>query len=110
MPPGARGKYFLARLRGLEVAAVSSIPESAPPKAMWDTYIWVDSADETAARVREAGGRVVKEPFDVMDAGRMAVVTDPEGAVFLHVASEEAQRRARRQRAGLVELQRAPHP
>jgi predicted enzyme related to lactoylglutathione lyase len=82
MPPGAPGKYFLARLRGLEVAAVSSLPESAPPKAAWDTYIWVDSADETASRVREAGGGVVKEPFDVMDAGRMAVFTDPEGAVF----------------------------
>jgi predicted enzyme related to lactoylglutathione lyase len=82
MPEGAPGKYFLARLRGLDVAAVSSIPESAPPRATWDTYIWVDSADETASRVRAAGGSVVKEPFDVMDAGRMAVVADPEGAVF----------------------------
>jgi len=82
MPPGAPGKYFIASLRGLEVAAVSSIPESAPPKAMWDTYIWVENADETASRVREAGGGVVKEPFDVMDAGRTAVFTDPEGAVF----------------------------
>jgi len=82
MPPEAPRKYFIASLRGLEVAAVSSIPESAPPKAMWDTYIWVENADETASRVREAGGGVVKEPFDVMDAGRTAVFTDPEGAVF----------------------------
>jgi uncharacterized protein len=82
MPPGAPGKYFLARLRGLDVAAVSSIPEGAPQRAMWDTYVRVESADETAAKVRDAGGSVVKEPFDVMDAGRMAVFTDPEGAVF----------------------------
>jgi predicted enzyme related to lactoylglutathione lyase len=82
MPPGSKGKYFIARLHGGDVAAVGSIPESAPATAMWDTYILVDSADETASRVRDAGGRVVREPFDVMDAGRTAVLTDPEGAAF----------------------------
>jgi predicted enzyme related to lactoylglutathione lyase len=82
MPEGSEGKYFIAQLRGGDVAAVGSIPESAPPRAMWNTYIWVDSADETASKVRDAGGGVVMEPFDVMDAGRMAVFTDPEGAAF----------------------------
>jgi uncharacterized protein len=82
MPPDAPGNYFSARIRGLDVAAVGSIPEGAPQMAMWNTYIWVDSADETAAKVREAGGSVVMEPFDVMSAGRMAVFADPEGAVF----------------------------
>ena len=64
------------------MAAVGSIPEGAPPMAMWNTYIWVDSADETASKVRDAGGSVAMEPFDVMDAGRMAVFMDPEGAAF----------------------------
>jgi predicted enzyme related to lactoylglutathione lyase len=82
MPPGSEGKYFTARLHGGDVAAVGSIPAAAPPMAMWNTYIWVDSADETAARVRDASGSVVMEPFDVMDAGRMAVFTDSEGAAF----------------------------
>jgi uncharacterized protein len=50
--------------------------------AVWNTYIWVESAEETAAKVLDAGGRVVTGPFDVMDAGRMAVFTDPEGAAF----------------------------
>jgi hypothetical protein len=49
---------------------------------MWNTYVSVESADETASKVRDAGGSVVMEPFDVMDAGRMAVFTDPEGAAF----------------------------
>ena len=83
MPPDAGGQYFMARIRGLDVGAVGSIPEGAPQVATWNTYIWVDSADDTAAKVREAGGNVVMEPFDVMDAGRMAVVTDPEGAMFM---------------------------
>jgi hypothetical protein len=82
MPPGSAGKYFIARLRGGDVAAVGSQPEGGPPTAVWNTYIWVDSADETASKVVDAGGHVVMEPFDVMDAGRMAVFTDPEGATF----------------------------
>ena len=82
MPPGSDGKYFMARIRGGDVAAIGSTPEGAPPMAMWNTYIWVDDADETAAKVRDAGGSTLTEPFDVMDAGRMAVFADPEGAVF----------------------------
>lgn len=82
MPPDAPGKYLIGRLRGGDVAAVGSQPEGSPPTATWNTYIWVESADETAAMVQRAGGRVVTDPFDVMDAGRMAVCSDPEGAVF----------------------------
>jgi len=82
MPAGSEARYFIARLRGDDVAAVGSIPEGAPQMAAWNTYIWVESADATAAKVLEAGGRTLMEPFDVMDAGRMAVCADPEGAVF----------------------------
>ncbi|HKH23077.1 MAG TPA: VOC family protein [Solirubrobacterales bacterium] len=70
-----------AQQRG-DVAAVRSIPEAAPPIARWNTYFWVDSADEMASRIQDAGGAVVMEPFDFMDACRMAVCSDPEGAVF----------------------------
>jgi len=83
MPPGSEFKYFVARLRGLDVAAVASIPEGAPQTATWRTYFWVDSADEAAAKVRDAGGAVVSEPVDVEpEAGRAAVFADPEGAEF----------------------------
>ena len=82
MPPDAPVRYFMARIRGKDVAGVGSIPEGAPQMATWNTYVCVDSADETASKVRDAGGGVMMEPFDVMDAGRMAVLTDPEVAVF----------------------------
>jgi predicted enzyme related to lactoylglutathione lyase len=83
MPPESPRRYFVARLRGLDVAAVGSTPVGGPQTAMWNTYFWVDSADETAAKVHDAGGGVVSEPVDVPpDAGRTAVFTDPEGAVF----------------------------
>jgi predicted enzyme related to lactoylglutathione lyase len=82
MPEGSEAKYFIGRIRGGDAAAIGSIPDGAPPIAMWNTYIWVDSADETAAKVEAAGGSIITEPFDVMAAGRMAVCADPEGAVF----------------------------
>jgi predicted enzyme related to lactoylglutathione lyase len=82
MPEGSDGKYFMGRIRGGDVAAVGSIPPGAPPIARWNTYIWVENADETATKARDAGGGVAMEPFDVLDSGRMAVIIDPEGAVF----------------------------
>jgi predicted enzyme related to lactoylglutathione lyase len=97
MPPDLEGDYFVARhevtsgwslfdqsgdSRGGDVAAVRSIPEGAPPVAMWNTYFWVDSTDQAASRVREAGGSVVREPFEFGDACRIAVCSDPEGAAF----------------------------
>jgi uncharacterized protein len=82
IPAGSGGQYFIGRIRGGDVAALGSTPEGAPPMATWNTYVWVDSADETAATACDAGGAVLTEPFDVMDAGRMAVLADPEGAAF----------------------------
>jgi predicted enzyme related to lactoylglutathione lyase len=82
MPPGSPGHYFIARLGGGDVAAVGSQNEGGPPMPVWSTYIWVESADQAAANVRDAGGQVLMDPFDVMDAGRMAVFTDPAGAAF----------------------------
>src|SRR4051812_37600305 len=82
MPPDAPGKYFMARLGGQDAAAVSSAMGGAPPTAAGNTYVWGGDADETAAKGRAAGGAVLNEPFDVMDAGRMGVFADPEGAVF----------------------------
>ncbi len=82
MPEESGAHYFIGRIRGGDVAAISSVPEGAPPSATWNTYIWVEDADITAKMAVEAGGAVLAEPFDVMEAGRMAVLADTEGAVF----------------------------
>ena len=68
MPPGSGGKYLVARVHGGDVAAISSPPDRDQGQATWNTYIWVESADETAAKVRAAGGTVTAEPFDVPGA------------------------------------------
>ena len=56
MPPGAPASYFVGRLRGRDAAAVGPVPEALPQVAAWNTYIWVDSADETTSKVRDAAG------------------------------------------------------
>jgi uncharacterized protein len=82
MPQDSPVRYYIARLRGGDVAAIGSLPEAGPQTAVWNTYVWVEDADETAAKVRAAGGTVLREPDDVGDWGRMAVFADPAGATF----------------------------
>jgi predicted enzyme related to lactoylglutathione lyase len=82
----ANGIYYsIATLRGLDVGAISPLGEQAaagvPPH--WNSYVSVDDIEATCAKVAPAGGTVVAPPFDVMDAGRMSVIQDPTGAVFL---------------------------
>jgi predicted enzyme related to lactoylglutathione lyase len=74
--------YYVARLGGQDVGAIAAIPEGAPPTAAWRTYVWVDSADETADKVRAAGGSVLMGPAEAGDFGRMAMCADPGGASF----------------------------
>jgi predicted enzyme related to lactoylglutathione lyase len=50
--------------------------------ASWTSYVTVERADAAAARAAELGGSVISDAFDILDAGRMAVVADPQGAVF----------------------------
>jgi uncharacterized protein len=75
--PGG-GTYSVMKLRGKRVAAIY---ESEQPPA-WLSYVTVERADDAAARAAELGATVMSEPFDVLDAGRMAVVQDGQGAVF----------------------------
>ncbi|HEX3173288.1 MAG TPA: VOC family protein [Solirubrobacterales bacterium] len=75
------GGYRQALLRGKPVAGVMPLMQDGQPPA-WSTYVSVEDADATTAKVRDAGGTVLVEPMDVMDLGRMAVFADPTGAVF----------------------------
>ena len=43
----------------------------------WNAYVTVANVDESATRAQALGATVLAPPFDVMDAGRMAVFTDP---------------------------------
>jgi predicted enzyme related to lactoylglutathione lyase len=77
--PGPGG-YFVATLRGRDVAGVGQAPPGVSPG--WNSYVSVSSADGAARAAAGAGGRVVQEPLDVLPAGRLAVLADPGGALI----------------------------
>ncbi len=81
MPGDPPGEYFVAQLRGRDIAGVASLPPGAEAPG-WTTYIEVESVDRAAQDVERAGGEVVVEPFDALPAGRIAMVADPAGAFF----------------------------
>ncbi|MGW0040111.1 VOC family protein [Rhodococcus sp. NPDC003348] len=83
MPNPGGGVYSMAHLRGHTVGAVGGQPPGTPARtpSHWNTYLATDDVTATTAKVAAAGGQVVMGPDDVGDAGRMAFVTDPTGAV-----------------------------
>jgi hypothetical protein len=81
-PAGSPQPYFVGQIDGGDVAGITSLMAEAPNGPAWNTYVAVASADEAAERARDAGGSVVMDPFDVGEAGRMAVLADREGAVI----------------------------
>lgn len=81
-PADAPMRYHVARMRGRDVAGIGGVPDGAPATGTWNTYVAVASADAAAARTRELGGAVLEGPFDVGEAGRMAVLADPAGSVI----------------------------
>jgi predicted enzyme related to lactoylglutathione lyase len=82
MPGGPAGSYYVAQLRGKDVAGISSPLVEAPPRPEWMTYVAVTNAETVAKRAREADGVIVVEPFETSASGRMAVLRDPAGAAF----------------------------
>jgi predicted enzyme related to lactoylglutathione lyase len=82
MPAGVEGKHYMCRVRGRDVAAVASRPEEATPVTAWNTYVWVDEAERTAEQAVAAGGSLLKEPFEALDGGRIAVIADPADAAL----------------------------
>jgi len=75
------GHYHMLELGGVPVAGLGPIMMEGQPPA-WTSYVSVTDADETVAKVKEAGGMVFVEPMDVLDVGRMAVFADPTGAAI----------------------------
>lgn len=75
------GGYGIFNNAGKVVAGMGPTQAPDQPPA-WGSYVNVEDADATAAKIVEAGGTAMAEPFDVLDAGRMGVFADPQGAVF----------------------------
>jgi predicted enzyme related to lactoylglutathione lyase len=80
-PEPEYGGYTMFRKDGKMVAAAAPAMSAEQPE-QWTSYVGVDDARATAAKVAEAGGRVLMEPMDIPKSGTMAVLMDPTGAVI----------------------------
>jgi uncharacterized protein len=76
------GGYSMCQVGGLQVAGIGPQMGTDEAPIAWTTYLATENADQTAAQITNAGGQVLMEPFDVMEAGRMAIALDPAGAMF----------------------------
>jgi uncharacterized protein len=82
MPVPEGPPYTMARIGGKAVCALYQRSADQPGPPAWLCYVTVEDAGATARRAGELGATVISEPFDVLQAGRMAVLQDPTGAVF----------------------------
>jgi predicted enzyme related to lactoylglutathione lyase len=72
-------------INGKAVGGMMEINENwgeNPPPSHWNCYVAVESADETAAKIKDNGGSIKQGPFDAPGVGRIAIAADPSGAPF----------------------------
>jgi uncharacterized protein len=76
-------RYATLKIDGREVGGIGELGAGFPTEvpAHWSTYFAVEDIDTAVATVAAAGGGVTREPWDT-PYGRMAVVSDDQGAVF----------------------------
>jgi predicted enzyme related to lactoylglutathione lyase len=77
---GDAGEYTLFQAAGQMVGGTTA-PQMPGVPNHWHVYFAVAGADAATAKAAELGGAVVVEPFDT-PVGRIAVISDPQGAVF----------------------------
>ncbi|MGW0769462.1 VOC family protein [Streptomyces sp. NPDC002676] len=81
-PMEGTDSYWTLQVGGRAVGGVTLLANDPPgTPAHWLTYFAVDDVDSTVDALVKRNGTVLVPPFDMM-AGRMTVVTDPQGAPF----------------------------
>lgn len=77
--------YRLLSTSDSDMAGLMQITEemkACGARPVWLGYIAVDDVDASVAAITKAGGTVQMPAMDVRDVGRLAMVTDPQGAPF----------------------------
>ncbi len=96
-PIGEDQVYSMAAIRGKAVGAMYPMYQEQAEQGVptyWGSYVSVANVDDTVNKAKSLGANVIVEPKDVFDAGRMAAIVDPIGAVisfwqpFKHIGAE----------------------
>lgn len=79
--PMEGGSFTMLRVDGQYVAGFrDQEDENSTPR--WEVYFGIADTDAGIATARASGAKLLVEPFDVEGIGRMAMLSDPQGAVF----------------------------
>lgn len=81
LPTGPSATYHMLYKGGQSVAALHHAGPGEEHER-WRSFVAVDDVDEAVRAAAAAGATIVAEPFDVVDAGRMAEIRDPSGAAL----------------------------
>jgi uncharacterized protein len=82
MDMGGGRKYTIVTVGERQNGGIMQAPPDVPAPPSWVTYFAVDDTDKRVAKAKAAGGKVLAEPMDIPKVGCMAVIQDPQGAVF----------------------------
>jgi predicted enzyme related to lactoylglutathione lyase len=82
MDMGGDFTYTIFKHPNAEQGVGGAMPQGEAPATMWLSYIDAPDIDATAAKAKELGATVMREPFDIENIGRIAIVIDPTGAAF----------------------------
>ena len=78
---GEGGNYLMMTAGEAQVAGIANVPHEVPTH--WASYLEVGDVDALLPRIKELGGTLLSEPFDIPEIGRAVVAKDPNGATFM---------------------------
>ncbi len=84
--PNTSFRYVIGTASGKPACGMMTIPEQAKSQGMtptWVGYVGVDNVDAASKALKKAGGHIDRAPDDIPNVGRFAMVTDPQGAMFV---------------------------
>lgn len=76
------GTYTCFTNRDGEEVAGAMKPMAPSIPNHWGIHLHVDDVDLAAATTTKLGGKILMPPFDCPEVGRIAYLTDPQGAAF----------------------------
>ena len=78
--------YTVLGLGGRETGGIMATPPGMG--SFWIGYVAVDDVDAACRAIAAAGGKVEKEAWDIPGVGRLAAVSDPQGAGYMLMAPQ----------------------
>lgn len=87
--PMPGGTYWVANAGGKPVGGIFDMAMMGLPREIpehWLAYLSVDDVDQRVEKAKNAGATIMREPFDVPEVGRIAILKEPGGAVVGWIA------------------------